>query len=87
MTLDLGSKAIRKYKDNPKTTWEHSMVHSYPCRKIFLALALKKYAETEIKVFLTATGFKPKKLSGYGFESYCNHLNFRYPTCFEQGVP
>ena len=26
---------------------------------VFLALALKKYAETEIEVFLTATGFEP----------------------------
>lgn len=59
MALDLGSKEISKYKENPKTTWEHSLVPSYPCRKIFLALALKKYAETEIEVFLTATGFEP----------------------------
>ena len=27
------------------------------------------------------------KLSGCGFESRCYHLNFRYGTCFEQGVP
>ena len=27
------------------------------------------------------------KLSGCGFESRCFHLNFRYRTCFEQGVP
>ena len=27
------------------------------------------------------------KLSGCGFESSCSHLNFRYTTCFEQGVP
>ena len=26
-------------------------------------------------------------LSGCGFESSCSHLNFRFPTCFEQGVP
>ena len=26
------------------------------------------------------------KLSGCGFESRCCHLNFRYGTCFEQGV-
>ena len=27
------------------------------------------------------------ELSGCGFESRCSHLNFRYCTCFEQGVP
>ena len=27
------------------------------------------------------------ELSGCGFESCCCHLNFRYGTCFEQGVP
>ena len=27
------------------------------------------------------------KLNGYDFESRCNHLNFRYRACFEQGVP
>ena len=27
------------------------------------------------------------KLSGSGFESSCSHLNFRFRTCFEQGVP
>ena len=26
------------------------------------------------------------ELSGCGFESSCSHLNFRYRTCFEQGV-
>ena len=26
-------------------------------------------------------------LSGSGFESLCSHLNFRYGTCFGQGVP
>ena len=26
-------------------------------------------------------------LSGCRFESCCSHLNFRYCTCFEQGVP
>ena len=27
------------------------------------------------------------KLNGSGFESSCSHLNFRFCTCFEQGVP
>ena len=27
------------------------------------------------------------ELSGCGFESSCNHLNFRFRACFEQGVP
>ena len=27
------------------------------------------------------------ELSGCGFESSCSHLNFRFRTCFEQGVP
>ena len=27
------------------------------------------------------------ELSGCGFESCCSHLNFRFRTCFEQGVP
>ena len=27
------------------------------------------------------------KLIGSGFESSCSHLNFRFRTCFEQGVP
>ena len=27
------------------------------------------------------------KLSGCGFESHCSHLNLRYCTCFNQGVP
>ena len=27
------------------------------------------------------------ELSGCGFESHCCHLNFRYRTCFEKGVP
>ena len=26
------------------------------------------------------------ELSGCGFKSCCSHLNFRYRTCFEQGV-
>ena len=44
---------------------------------------------------LTATGFEPTTLSlstntqpfSCGFESFCNHLNFRYCACSEQGVP
>ena len=27
------------------------------------------------------------ELSGCGFESHCNHLNFRFRACFKQGVP
>ena len=27
------------------------------------------------------------ELSGFGFESSCSHLNFRFRACFEQGVP
>ena len=27
------------------------------------------------------------ELSGCGFKSRCNHLNFRFRACFEQGVP
>ena len=27
------------------------------------------------------------ELSGCRFESSCSHLNFRFPACFEQGVP
>ena len=27
------------------------------------------------------------ELSGCGFESSCSHLNFRFGTCLEQGVP
>ena len=27
------------------------------------------------------------ELSGSGFESSCSHLNFRFRSCFEQGVP
>ena len=27
------------------------------------------------------------ELSGCGFESSCSHLNFRFCSCFEQGVP
>ena len=27
------------------------------------------------------------ELSGCGFESLCNHLNFKYRACFEEGVP
>ena len=27
------------------------------------------------------------ELSGYGFESSCSHLKFRFCACFEQGVP
>ena len=27
------------------------------------------------------------ELSGFGFESSCSHLNFRFRVCFEQGVP
>ena len=27
------------------------------------------------------------ELSGWGFESSCSHLNFRFCACFEQGVP
>ena len=27
------------------------------------------------------------ELSGSGFESSCSHLNFRFSTCFEKGVP
>ena len=27
------------------------------------------------------------ELSGYGFESSCSHLNFRFCACFKQGVP
>ena len=29
----------------------------------------------------------PVSLNGCGFESRGSHLNFRYFTCFEQGVP
>ena len=27
------------------------------------------------------------KLGGCRFKSSCSHLNFRYPACFEEGVP
>ena len=27
------------------------------------------------------------QLSGFGFESSCSHLNFRFIACFEQGLP
>ena len=27
------------------------------------------------------------ELSGWGFESSCSHLNFKFHACFEQGVP
>ena len=27
------------------------------------------------------------ELSGYGFESHCSHLNFRFRACFEKDVP
>ena len=27
------------------------------------------------------------EISGYGFESRCSHLNFRFRACFEQGAP
>ena len=27
------------------------------------------------------------ELNGYGLQSRCCHLNFRYGTCFKQGVP
>ena len=27
------------------------------------------------------------ELGGCGFDARCSHLNFRYHTCFEQGVP
>ena len=27
------------------------------------------------------------ELRGCGFESSCSHLNFRFPACFEQGIP
>ena len=27
------------------------------------------------------------EVSGCGFEFRCNHLKFRFPACFEQGVP
>ena len=27
------------------------------------------------------------ELNGFGFESICSHLNFRFSACFEQGVP
>ena len=27
------------------------------------------------------------EVSGFGFQSSCTHLNFRFRACFEQGVP
>ena len=27
------------------------------------------------------------ELNGFGFESSCSHLNFRFHACFEQGIP
>ena len=29
----------------------------------------------------------PYQLSGFGFETCCGHLNFRYRACFEQRGP
>ena len=27
------------------------------------------------------------ELTGCDFDSRCRHVNFRYPTCFRQGIP
>ena len=42
---------LRMIENKEITAWEHSLMASFPCRNKFLALALKKYAKTDIKVF------------------------------------
>ena len=39
------------YDVNVKTAWQHSLVYSYPCRYVLLALVLKNHEKTDIKVF------------------------------------
>ena len=45
-------------------------------------------------MYVTATGLELTtawvfvyEQSGFGFESRCSHLKFRFGACFEQGVP
>ena len=40
---------LRMIENKEITAWEHSLMASFPCRNKFLALALKKYAKTDIK--------------------------------------
>ena len=60
-TLRLSIVGNKEVIENPKTAWRHSLVTSFPCKNIFLALALKIYAQKDIKVFflfcLTLLGF------------------------------
>ena len=40
---------LRMIENKEIIAWEHSLMASFPCRNKFLALALKKYAKTDIK--------------------------------------
>lgn len=52
-TLRLSIVGNKEVIENPKTAWRHSLVTSFPCKNRFLALALKIYAQKDIKVFFS----------------------------------
>ena len=43
--------------ENLKTVLRHRLVPSFPCRKKFVVLVLKKYTKTGIKVFSVLPNF------------------------------
>ena len=73
-----------------------SMLYSCLNMKELLARSWRKiwslsdcnWTRTQNHLFLKINGWEfVYKLSGSGFNSSCSHLNFRFRTWFEQGVP
>ena len=61
-----------------------------------LACLAKRLSGLELNCWVAKLAFFPVwpngwvfvyELSGSGFQSSCSHLNFRFHTCFKQGVP
>ena len=74
MTRNLGSLKIRKYQDNLKIGWGHSLATRVPTRNQFSAIAIKNYAKSDIKVFNGLVKFCKKRCSQKFRKTHRKHL-------------
>ena len=72
-----------------KKQWIHSEARTWHDKNIQSNAPNRQILRTQLNIWpVCQTGWVfVCELSGSGFKSSCNHLNFRFRTCFEQGVP
>ena len=66
--------------------WIYYETRTSHCSQMHRADKYSKHSPTIWSVWLNGWVLI-YELSRCGFESSCSHLNFRYPACFEQGIP